>query len=124
MAAGRFRALAARMDALLVDRLGDRATRADGSELFGAFQSPFISGEISGGGHRIGQVVNAEEVLQPTFTARVIDTTGFKKGTPLTVDLPTELGGGMYEVVRLKPDGSGMVDVILRPNNERTENPA
>lgn len=124
MAPGRFRALAARMDAVLVERLGDRAIREDGTDLFGTFVSPFISGELSGGSHRIGAVANAEDVQQPTFTARVIDTVGFKKGTPLIVDLPPVYGGGAYVVVQLKPDGSGMVDVILRPGNERIQDPA
>jgi hypothetical protein len=60
-------------------------------------------------------------VLEPTFTARVIHVTGVKKGDFLTIDLPTELGGGRYKVVRFRPDGAGMVDIVLSVNNERTD---
>lgn len=123
MVAG-FRALADRMDALAVQRLGDPATLADGRPVFGAFASPFVGAEIGGsktGAARLGGAINADEVLEPTLTVRVVDVQGVKKGDFLTMDLPPELGGGRYKVFRLKPDGSGMVDLVLSVPNERTD---
>lgn len=120
----RFRAMADRMDALLVSRLGDPATLADGRSVSGAFASPFVGAEIGGargGSVKLGATINADAVLEPTFTARVVDVIGVKKGDFLTIDLPVELGGGRYRVVRLRPDGAGMVDVVLSVNNERTD---
>lgn len=124
MAADRFRALAARMDALLVARLGDSVTLADGRQIQGAFASPFVGAEIGGGkggAVRLGAAINADEVLEPTLTARVVDVIGVAKGHLLTIELPLELGGGPYKVSRLKPDGAGMVDLVLSANNERVD---
>ena len=119
--AGGFRALADRMDALAVQRLGDPATLADGRPVYGAFASPFVGAEIGGGktgAARLGGAINADEVLEPTLTARVVDV---QRGDHLTIELPALLGGGRYKVVRLKPDGSGMVDLVLSVSNERTD---
>jgi hypothetical protein len=124
MAPGRFRALAARMDSLLVARLGDPVKLADGREVSGAFASPFVGAEIGGGktgAARLGGAINADEVLEPTLTARMFDVQGVKKGDHLTIELPAILGGGRYKVVRLKPDGFGMVDLVLSVSNERTD---
>lgn len=124
MDTGRFRAAAERMDALLVSRLGDRAILADGRDVSGAFASPFVGAEIGGGkggAVRLGAAINADEVLEPTFTARVVDVIGVAKGHLLTIELPLELGGGPYKVTRLKPDGAGMVDLVLSTNNERVD---
>lgn len=122
MPGARFRALADRMDALLVSRLGDEATLADGRSVFGDFVSPFVGAEIGeGGGMRLGSAINADEVLEPTFTARLVDVAGVKKGDFITIELPTLLGGGRYKVSRLKPDGSGMVGLVLSVNDERTD---
>jgi len=121
--AGRFRDLAARMDAVLVDRLGDPATLADGREIKGAFASPFVGAEIGGkgGSVRLGSAINADAVLEPTLTVRVIDVPDVKAGDFLTVDLPVADGGGRYKVVRRKLDGAGMVDLVLGVSSERTD---
>lgn len=125
MEPGRFRAVADRMDALLVSRLGDRATLADGREVSGAFASPFVGAEIGGGGQgagkRLGATINADEVLEPTLTVRVVDVIGVKKGDLLTIELPAAVGGGLYKVSRLRPDGAGMVDLVLSANDERAD---
>jgi len=124
MDAGRFRELAARMDAVLVDRLGDPATLADGRPIKGAFASPFVGAEIGGGkggAVRLGSAINADAVLEPTLTVRLVDVPDIKKGDFLTIDLPAYLGGGRYKVSRLKPDGAGMVDLVLSVGNERTD---
>lgn len=121
---GGFRALADRMDALLVGRLGDPAILANGRTIYGAFASPFVGAEIGGGkggAVRLGGAINADEVLEPTLTARVVDVQGVKKGDFLTIELPAVLGGGRYKVVRLKLDGSGMIDLVLSVPNERTD---
>jgi len=124
MAGARFREVADRVDALLVSRLGDPVTLADGRGISGAFASPFVGAEIGGGktgAARLGGAINADEVLEPTLTARVVDVQGVKKGDHLTIELPPLLGGGRYKVVRVKPDGSGMVDLVLSVSNERTD---
>ncbi|UVM48568.1 hypothetical protein LOY38_19565 [Pseudomonas sp. B21-015] len=124
MSAWRFRELAARMDAVLVERLGDPATLADGRPIKGAFASPFVGAEIGGGkggAVRLGSAINADAVLEPTLTVRVIDVVGVKAGDFLTVELPALLGGGRYKVSRLKPDGAGMVDLVLGVSSERTD---
>jgi hypothetical protein len=113
MPGARFRQLAARMDAVLVARLGDRGVREDGAEVFGAFFSPFLGAEL-GGTHSFGIVANTDEVLEPTFTLRAIDAQGLVKGSPFTIDLPELDGGGAYTVVKPEPDGSGMVVLRLR----------
>lgn len=121
---GGFRALADRMDALLVGRLGDPAILANGRTIYGAFASPFVGAEIGGGkggAVRLGGAINADEVLEPTLTARVVDVQSVKKGDFLTIELPAVLGGGRYKVVRLKLDGSGMIDLVLSLPNERTD---
>lgn len=124
MSRARFRAMADRMDDLLVKRLGDPATLADGRPVSGAFLAPFVGAEIGGGesaGKRLGSVINTDEVLEPTFSVRVVDVIGVKKGDLLTIELPPELGGGLYKVSRLRPDGTGMVDLVLSTNDERTD---
>lgn len=113
MPAARFRELAARMDKVLVSRLGDRGVRDDGVELFGAFVAPFLGADL-GGTHSFGAIANTDEVLEPSFTVRVVDAVGLVKGSALTIDLPESDGGGAYTVVKPEPDGSGMVILKLR----------
>lgn len=124
MPGARFRQLAARMDALLVQRLGDSAILADGRQVFGAFASPFVGAVIGGGkggSVQLGAAINADAVLEPTLTVRVIDVIGVKRDDFITIALPAEEGGGRYMVSRLKPDGAGMVDIVLGGDNERTD---
>jgi hypothetical protein len=120
----RFRALADRTDALLVARLGDKAILDDGRTVYGDFTSPFVGAEIGGGkagSARLGAAINADAVLEPNLNARTVDVQGVKKGDFITIDLPAHLGGGRYKVSRLKPDGTGMVDLVLSVGNERTD---
>lgn len=123
MGPGRFRALSDRMDAVLVDRLGDRATLPGGELIGGTFVSPFLGSAIGGASRsaRLGQVINADSVKEPTFTARVVDVEAIVKGAVLDIDLPSAQGGGRYRVVRLEPDGTGMIDLILGAYLERAD---
>lgn len=116
---GRFRDITARMDAVLVDRLGDRAIKPDGVALFGAFFSPFVGADVGGKSKsvRLGSAIVTDNVLAPTFTARVVDAAGIEKDAFLTIDLPVEQGGGRYKVSKREPDGAGMVAFILSLNN-------
>lgn len=115
---GRFRRLAARMDSVLVERLGDPATLGDGTEIKGAFTSPFIGASLAqkaGGAKTLGATVaNLDAVLEPTFTGRAADLAHVKPKAPITIELPAELGGGRYEVVKTQPSGDGFIDLILR----------
>lgn len=124
MAGGRFRERTARMDAVLVDRLGDGGFREDGSLVLGFFVSPFFGGDVVGGKHTIGAVSNADEVAQPTFTVRAVDAVNLPKGATVTMDLPVSDGGGEYVVVRQKPADSGFVDLEMRLKNGRANGPA
>lgn len=121
MDTGRFRAVAARMDALLADRMGDVAVLVEGGRILkGTFASPYQGAEFGGQtkGFTLGgggsAIVNTSGYSEPTFQMQASDTKGLAKGMRLDVQLPVEAGGGRYEVVALKPDGHGMIDVVLR----------
>lgn len=118
-----FRALAERMDRLLVDRLGDQATLADGTTLRGAFASPFLGAQVGAkaSGYRLGAAVNADQLAEPTFQVRAVDAIKLPRGAFVTIDLAVEDGGGRYKVVRHEPDGSGMVNLVLGVDNERDD---
>lgn len=118
-----FRALAERMDRLLVDRLGDQATLADGTTIRGAFASPFLGVQIGAkaSGYRLGATINTDEVKEPTFTVRSADAAKVPRGAFITIDLPAVDGGGRYKLVRPEPDGAGMVDLILGADSERSD---
>lgn len=128
MGAGRFRAAVARMDALLVKQLGDSALLVGTDRvLLGAFKTPYQGPDIGQrqGGVRLGQVVDASGYSEPTFTLPAASALGIAAGAQLDIDLPVSLGGGRYEVARVKPDGLGMVDLVLRAGrNDRASNPA
>jgi len=122
MAADRFRERAARMDRVLIDRLGDQATLEDGTTIRGAFVSPFLGAQIGAkaSGFRLGASINAEQLKEPTFTVRSVDAAKVKRGAFITIDLPDVDGGGRYKMVRPEPDGAGMVDLILGADSERS----
>lgn len=121
--AAAFRALAERMDLLLVDRLGDQATLADGSTIRGAFSSPFLGAPIGGKaeGFRLGAAINTDQVKEPTFTVRAVDAAKVPKGAFITIDLPAIDGGGRYKLIKSEPDGAGMVALVLGAGNERSD---
>lgn len=123
MPGARFRALADRTDALLVARLGDPAILADGRTVYGDFVSPFVGAEIGGkgGAVRLGSAINTDAVLEPALTVRTVEVQDVKVGDFLTIDLPSHLGGGRFKVVRRKPDGTGMVELVLGVSSERTD---
>ncbi len=120
---GGFRRLAERVDRLLMNRLGDRATLDDGSDISGAFASPFLDLQLGtkAAGYRLAASIKPDAVREPTFTMRAADAIGIRRDSFLTVSLPVAEGGGRYKVYRLEPDGSGMVDLILGVDNERTD---
>jgi len=110
-----FRAQAAKMDAVLVNTLGDRALLDDGRELSGEFISPY-SGDKAKGTHRInlGNVATPDEVTEPTFEMRAADVLALKKGDVVDVQLSLAQGGGRHTVTQIKPDGTGMAVLVLR----------
>lgn len=132
MDTGRFRAVAERMDALLADRLGDRALLVGTTRILkGTFSAPFQGAEIGGKtkGFTLGgpgaAVVDTADYGEPAFQLVATDAQGIERGAVLDVQLPAALGGGRYDVLRLKADGAGMVDLVLRAkSDDRAANPA
>lgn len=118
-----FRALAARMDTLATNRLGDRATLASGQVIAGGFASPFLGPAIGGksGGARMGAVINADRITEPAFTVMARDVAGLNKGDAITINLPPEAGGGTYQIANFEPDGAGLVAIILGAQHDRDE---
>lgn len=114
MPSGGFRDRAAKMDGVLVGRLGDRAVREDGAEVFGAFLSPFSGAELGGGKFKVGAGINTDEVIEPTFTLRHVDAVGLVSKAFIVVDVPVADGGGRYQVIKSEPDGMGMVTLKLK----------
>ena len=111
------------MDRVLIDRLGDQATLADGTTIRGAFASPFLGAHIGAkaSGFRLGASINTDQIKEPTFTVRSVDAAKVKRGAFITINLPDVDGGGRYKMVRPEPDGAGMVDLILGADSERSD---
>jgi len=61
---------------------------------------------------KIGQLKT--QVREPTFSIRVADALGVTAQQRLVVDLPPEEGGGAYIIVKLEPDGTGWINLVLR----------
>lgn len=99
-----FRELSDDMDALVLDGLGDMTT-VGGREIAGFFSAPWLQ-------PRMGRINTA--LREPQFEIRVVDAAGVEPGQLVVVDLAKQDGGGQYDLVKLEPDGSGWVALLLR----------
>lgn len=122
MEASSFRERMAKRDDAILRRVGDRATREDGSAVLGTFENPFQDPQLGGkgGSQRLAMTINAEEVREPRFNLPVKDAAGLGRGAALTIELDPADGGGRYKVIRQEPDGSGWVALVLGKDHERT----
>ncbi|MGX0889037.1 hypothetical protein AB7M22_001045 [Pseudomonas sp. ADAK2 TE3594] len=100
----RFRELSDDMDALVLDGLGDIGL-VDGREIAGFFSAPWLQ-------PRMGRINTA--LREPQFEIRVSDAAGIEPGQVVVIDLPIQDGGGDYDLVKLEPDGTGWVALLLR----------
>lgn len=99
-----FRELSEDMDALVLDGLGDMGT-VGGREIAGFFSAPWLQ-------PRMGRINTA--LREPQFEIRVSDASGIEPGQLVLIDLPAQDGGGQYDLVKLEPDGTGWVALLLR----------
>lgn len=122
MARPSFRECFAARDARILERVGDRAAREDGTEVLGTFENPLIDPQLGGKGGKgaLGMQVNADAVAEPRFNVPAAVAKTLPKGSILVIDLPESGGAGRYEVVRPEPDGSGWVALVLKVKHERT----
>lgn len=99
-----FRDLVADMDEVLVTDLGDIAT-VNGREIEGFLEVPWLEpkfGKLNTG------------LREPHFVIPVVDAQGVAAGQVVIVDMPAQDGGGTYDLVKLEPDGTGWVALVLR----------
>nr|WP_279309414.1 MULTISPECIES: hypothetical protein [Pseudomonas] len=92
------------MDSLVLDGLGD-VGMVGGREIAGFFSAPWLQ-------PRMGRINTA--LREPQFEIRVIDAGGVAPGQLVIIDLPVQDGGGQYDLVKLEPDGTGWVALLLR----------
>lgn len=91
------------MDELLQDELGDVAT-INGVPVRGYFGAPWLQ-------PRMGQVKTG--LREPHFQVTAAIASGAAKGDIVHIDLPAP-DGGDFTLVELQPDGTGMVNLVLR----------
>ncbi len=101
-----FREQVAVMDEQLLAVMGDEALIDGRDQAVPGFMSvPWLQ-------PKLGQIKT--QVREPTFSIRVADAAGVAPLQRLVVDLPPEDGGGTYIIVKLEPDGTGWVNLVLR----------
>lgn len=99
-----FRELVDDMDAQLLDELGDQGM-VDGRPVAGFFSAPWLQ-------PKLGRINTG--LREPEFVIRVADVADIAPNHLLSMDLPSQDGGGSYTIIRLEPDGTGWVTLILR----------
>lgn len=118
MAGPSFRERMAFRTGQILDRVGDSAALADGSNVPGIFSNPALDPQL--GSKRMAKSVDAAELDEPRFTVLSAVAERLPRGAALTIKLPVHEGGGDYTVVRSEPDGDGMVALVLEVKHERT----
>lgn len=53
-------------------------------------------------------------VREPVFSIRGLDAVGVTSQQKLVLDLPPDEGGGTYIIVKIEPDGTGWINLVLR----------
>jgi hypothetical protein len=99
-----FRDLVCEVDDIVFETLGDSAT-IEGKLVLGMFSAPWLQPTI-------GRLNTG--LREPSFVMRVGDAAGVDQGQTIGIDLPALDGGGNYTIVRLEPDGAGLVALVLR----------
>jgi hypothetical protein len=121
MARPGFRERMAILSVRVLQRVGDRSTLEDGTEIMGTFENPFLDPQVSGkSGKGLATAVDAAELGEPRFSVLAADAARLPNETVLTIELPPAEGGGRYRVVRPEPTGDGMVALVLEVDHERT----
>ena len=116
-----FRERMAVMTASILDRVGDRATLADGSTVMGTFENPFLDPQFAGkSGKPLAVTVDAANLAEPRFSVLASVASRLPNGSILTIELPPAEGGGRYRVIRPEPTGDGMTALVLGVDRERT----
>lgn len=101
-----FRGQVAAMDEQLLEVLGDEAVVEGRNEPVPGFLSvPWLQ-------PKFGQIKTA--IREPIYAVRIADAVGITSGLSLVIDLPPEDGGGKYVIVKLEPDGTGWINLVLR----------
>lgn len=118
MAGPGFRARMAARTGRILNRVGDRATLEDGSEVLGIFDNPALGAQL--GSKRLAKGVDSAELDEPRFTVPSADAERLPRGAALTIELLPHEGGGPYTVVRPEPTGDGMVALVLEVKHART----
>jgi hypothetical protein len=95
-----FRDLMAEMDSAIFETLTDDVT-INGLPVKAMFSAPWL-------GPQIGHLNTG--LVEPHVVVRNADAAGVEKGDPVTAE------GGNYVVVRIEPDGSAVITLILRPS--------
>lgn len=99
-----FRDLVADVDDIVFQTLGDPAT-IEGRPVLGMFSAPWLQPNV-------GRLNTG--LREPHFAMRVADAEGVDQTQSIHIDLPELDGGGDYTIVRLEPDGAGLVTLVLR----------
>ncbi len=121
MARPSFRERMAVLSTRILQRVGDRATLEDGTEVMGTFENPFLDPQVGGKSSKgLATAVDAAELGEPRFSVLAADAARLPNESVLTIDLPPAEGGGRYRVVRPEPTGDGMVALVLEVDHERT----
>ncbi|MNO82743.1 hypothetical protein D3C76_740270 [compost metagenome] len=121
MARPSFRERMAVLSTRILQRVGDRATLEDGTEVMGTFENPFLDPQVGGKSSKgLATAVDAAELGEPRFSVLAADAARLPNESVLTIELPPAEGGGRYRVVRPEPTGDGMVALVLEVDHERT----
>jgi hypothetical protein len=121
MARPSFRERMAVLSTRILQRVGDRATLEDGTEIMGTFENPFLDPQVGDRrGKGLATAVDAAELGEPRFSVLAADAARLPNESVLTIELPPAEGGGRYRVVRPEPTGDGMVALVLEVDHERT----
>jgi hypothetical protein len=99
-----FRELVVDIDHVVFETLGDEGL-IDGRRVVGMFSAPWLQ-------PKVGRLNTG--LREPCYVMRVSEAAGVEQGQTITIDLPALDGGGCYTIVRIEPDGTGQVALVLR----------
>ena len=118
MARPSFRERMAVLSTRILQRVGDRATLEDGTEVMGTFENASVDPQL--GSKRAASGIDAAELDEPRFMVLSADAERMPRKSIVTIELPPHEGGGRYRVVRPEAIGDGMVALVLEIDHART----